>query len=93
MKTALASILAVAFSCSMMPAAHASDDSQLAYQVRKAEALGGVNMSHVMVLTRSGQVTLVGWVDDGLDQVAKAERAATSVAGVTGVDNWLTRGR
>ncbi|MGA7817576.1 BON domain-containing protein [Caballeronia sp.] len=92
MKAALASILAVAFSCSMIPAAHA-DDGQLAYQVRKAEALGGVNMSHVMVLTRSGQVTLVGWVDNGFDQVGKAQRAATSVAGVTGVDNWLTRGQ
>ena len=77
MKAALASILAVAFSCSMIPAAHA-DDGQLAQQVRKAEALGGVNMSHVMVLTRSGQVTLVGWVDDGFDQVGKAQRAATA---------------
>ena len=42
MKVALASILAVAFSCSMIPAARA-DDGQLAQQVRKAEALGGVN--------------------------------------------------
>jgi len=82
----------------MMPVAHADNnststsDSQLAYQVRKAAALSGVNLSHVFVLTRSGEVTLVGWVD-ARDQVAMAERAATSVDGVTGVDNWLTRGR
>jgi osmotically-inducible protein OsmY len=97
MKAALVSTLAVAIFCSMMPAAHADNtsstsDSQLAYQVRKAAALGGVNMSHVFVLTRSGEVTLVGWVDAS-NQVAMAERAATSVNGVTGVDNWLTRGR
>jgi osmotically-inducible protein OsmY len=48
-------------------------------------------MSHVFVFARSGQVTLIGWVDEG-NQVAMAEQTATTVPGVTSVNNQLSLG-
>jgi osmotically-inducible protein OsmY len=96
MKAAFAT-LAVALSCSMMPAAHADSDSTttlspLAHQVRVQAAHDGVGMSHVTVMTRGSEVILVGFVLQR-DEIALAERSARSVDGVTSVDNWLARGR
>jgi osmotically-inducible protein OsmY len=55
-------------------------------------AHAGVRHSHVFVLTRGGDVTLTGWVDD-FNQVPLAGAAAAAVPGVTSVTNWVTRGR
>jgi osmotically-inducible protein OsmY len=92
----IASTLAVLISGVIAPAVHADNDSmatdgQLAHSVRVAFAHSGVGMSHVFVFARSGQVTLIGWVPEG-DQVALAERTATTVPGVTSVNNLLSRG-
>jgi osmotically-inducible protein OsmY len=91
----MASTLAVLISSVFAPAVHADDsmatDGQLAHSVRVAFAHRGVGMSHVFVFARSGQVTLIGWVDEG-NQVALAEQTATTVPGVTGVNNLLSRG-
>ncbi|NML35347.1 BON domain-containing protein [Paraburkholderia antibiotica] len=94
MKTALVSTLALLMSGAIAPAAYAQSDSsttdqQLAHSVRVAEARSGVGMSHVFVLAHSGQVTLVGWVQQR-EHVALAEQSAMSVPGVTSVDNRLT---
>jgi osmotically-inducible protein OsmY len=79
------------------PAVHADTDStatdrQLAHNVRVSAAHSGVSLSHVFVFARSGEVTLIGWVPERT-QVALAERSATSVDGVTSVNNLLSRGR
>lgn len=89
MKLAFASSLALAISCSIVPAAHA--DSSLATQVYRAAARDGVGLSHVFVLTQGSDVTLVGWVSD-FRQVPMLEEAAKSVQGVTSVHNFVTRG-
>jgi hypothetical protein len=89
MKVAFASILALAFSCSVIPAAHA--DSSLANQVYRAAARDGGQLSHVFVLTQGSDVTLVGWVSD-FAQVPLLGRSAMSVQGVTSVNNLVTRG-
>jgi osmotically-inducible protein OsmY len=67
-------------------------DRQIAHSVRVAFARNGVNTSHIFVISRSGVVTLVGWVD-AHEQVALAERSAASVEGVASVNNQLARGR
>jgi BON domain len=95
-KKVIASTLAVLISGVIAPAVHAQTDStatdgQLAHSVRVAFAHNGVGMSHVFVFARSGQVTLIGWVPEG-DQVALAEQTATTVPGVTSVNNLLSRG-
>jgi len=95
MKSVPASALALALSCLILPAAYAQTDggaktatSELGHQVRVALARNGVTLSHVFVLTRSGEVTLVGWVPE-LGQMSLAERVAAAVPGVTSVDNRL----
>jgi hypothetical protein len=90
MKAAIASTLALAISCSIIPVAHA-DSGDLAHQVYGAAARDGVSLSHVFVLTRGGDVTLVGWVPESGQRVL-AEQSAMRVQGVTSVDNWLSSG-
>ncbi|WP_206952184.1 BON domain-containing protein [Trinickia acidisoli] len=90
MKTAFASTLALAVSCSIMPAAHA-ESGDLVRQVYRAAAHDGVGLSHVFVLARGGDITLVGWVPES-EQVPLAEKSAMGVQGVTSVNNLLTRG-
>ena len=90
MKVAFASTLALAISCSVMPAAHA--DSSLATQVYRTAARDGGQLSHVFVLTQGSDVTLVGWVSD-FNQVPLLGRSAASVPGVTSVNNLVTRGQ
>lgn len=97
MKAVITSTLALLLSSAIVPAVHAQTDSraadqQLAGNVRSAAARNGVSLSHVFVFSRSGVITMVGWVPEH-DQVALAERSATSVDGVTSVNNWLARGR
>jgi osmotically-inducible protein OsmY len=91
----MASTLAVLISSVMAPAVHADDstatDGQLAHSVRVAFAHRGVGMSHVFVFARSGQVTLIGWVDERT-QIAMAGETATTVPGVTSVNNQLSLG-
>ncbi|EEA00103.1 hypothetical protein BH160DRAFT_4574 [Burkholderia sp. H160] len=93
MKTVLVSTLVLLASSAIAPAAHAQSDSQtdqqLAHAVRVAEAHAGVGMSHVFVFAHSGRITLTGWVPER-DHVARAEKSAMSVPGVTSVDNWLS---
>lgn len=89
MKVAFASTLALAISCSIVPAAHA--DSSLSRQVYTAAARDGVGLSHVFVLTEGSNVTLVGWVPERT-QIALAEQSAMRVQGVTSVTNWLSSG-
>ncbi|KXU83996.1 transporter [Paraburkholderia monticola] len=94
MKTALVSTLALMIAGAIAPAAQAQGDAQatdqqLAHAVRVAEAHAGVGMSHVFVFAHSGQVMLVGWVQER-DHVARAEQSAMSVPGVTSVDNRLS---
>jgi osmotically-inducible protein OsmY len=96
-KKAIASTLALLIASTIAPAALADTDSsmsdgQLAHAVRVSAARNGVSLSHVFVFARSGQVTLIGWVPERT-QVALAERSATSVDGVTSVNNLLSRGR
>jgi osmotically-inducible protein OsmY len=96
-KQAIASTLALLIGCAFAPAVHADtdpsmSDSQLAHSVRVSAARNGVSLSHVFVFAHSGQVTLIGWVPERT-QVALAERSATSVDGVTSVNNLLSRGR
>ncbi|CAG4897761.1 BON domain-containing protein [Paraburkholderia gardini] len=96
MKTAIASTLAVLISSAIAPAVHAdtgsgATDPQLAHNVRVAFAHSGVDTSHVFVFSRSGQVTLIGWVPER-QQVALAEQSANGVDGVTSVNNLLSRG-
>ncbi|WP_233869936.1 BON domain-containing protein [Paraburkholderia adhaesiva] len=87
MKTAFASSLALAISCSIVPTAHA--DSSLANQIYRAMGNNGVTTSHMFVLTQGGDVTLVGRLPE-LRQVQLADEAAHSVPGVTSVNNQLT---
>lgn len=94
MKTALVSTVALLISGAIAPVALAQGDAQatdqqLAHAVRVAEARSGVGMSHVFVFAHSGQVTLVGWVQER-DHIARAEQSAMSVPGVTSVDNRLS---
>ncbi|MGF6441867.1 BON domain-containing protein [Paraburkholderia youngii] len=93
MKTTLVSTLALLASGAIAPVAYAQDsqatDQQLAHSVRVAEAHSGVGMSHVFVFAHSGQIMLLGFVPER-EHVARAERAAMSVPGVTSVDNRLT---
>jgi osmotically-inducible protein OsmY len=96
-KAVITSTLALLIASSIVPAVHAQTDSraadqQIASNVRSTAARNGVSLSHVFVFSRSGVVTMVGWVPEH-DQVALAERSATSVDGVTSVNNWLARGR
>ncbi|TDN57959.1 BON domain-containing protein [Paraburkholderia sp. BL10I2N1] len=93
MKTAIVSTLVLLISSAIAPAVHAQSDSQvtdqqLVHNVRVAAARAGVGMSHVTVFARSGQVSLIGWVQQR-EHVALAEQSARSVPGVTSVDNWL----
>lgn len=92
MKPFIAS-LALVMASAIAPAAYAqsdaSSDSQLAHAVRVSFARNGVSLSHVFVFARGGQVTLVGWVPE-LQQVSRAERAASTVSGVTAIDNRLS---
>jgi hypothetical protein len=98
----MASTLAVLISSVMAPAVHADDstatDGQLAHSVRVAFAHRGVGMSHVFVFARSGQVTLIGWVDEG-NQIAIGEQPALPwrrtdypLNVVTSMNNLLCRG-
>jgi hyperosmotically inducible periplasmic protein len=65
-------------------------DRLLARSVRKAIAAhGGVVMTRITVLARSGKVTLVGSVPEN-DQIDVARDRAKSVAGVTEVVDNLT---
>jgi osmotically-inducible protein OsmY len=96
-KKAIASTLALLITSTIAPAVHADTDSsasdrQLAQSVRVSAARSGVSLSHVFVFAHSGQITLIGWVPERT-QVALAERSATSVDGVTSVNNLLSRGR
>ena len=97
MKKAIASTLVLLITGAITPAVHADTDSsmsdgQLAHSVRVSAARNGVSLSHVFVFANSGNVTLIGWVPERT-QVALAERSATSVDGVTSVNNLLSRGR
>lgn len=96
-KTVIASALALLISSTVVPAVHAdtgsnATDQQVARDVRVKAARNGVSLSHVFVFSRSGAVTLIGWVPER-GQVALAERSATTVDGVTSVNNLLSRGR
>jgi osmotically-inducible protein OsmY len=95
-KQAIASTLVLLIAGTVAPAVHAEtdpsmSDAQLAHSVRVSAARHGVSMSHVFVFAHSGQVTMIGWVPERT-QVALAERSATSVDGVTSVNNLLSRG-
>lgn len=97
MKTVIASTLALLISSTVVPAVHAdtsssASDQQIARSVRANAARNGVSLSHVFVFSRSGAVTLIGWVPDR-GQIALAERSANTVDGVTSVNNLLSRGR
>ena len=82
---------------SAQPSSHAvarkamrSADRTLSRGVRKAIAKGGgVDLTHLGVVARSGKVTLVGSVPEN-DQIALAAQRAQSVAGVTDVANRLS---
>jgi osmotically-inducible protein OsmY len=96
-KAAITSTLALLIASTIAPAVLADTDSraadrQIEHGVRVAFARNGVNTSHIFVMSRSGVVTLVGWVD-AHEQVALAERSAGSVEGVASVNNQLARGR
>jgi osmotically-inducible protein OsmY len=93
-KTTLVSTLGLLIAGAIAPAAQAQGDAQatdqqLAHAVRVAEARSGVGMSHMFVFAHSGQITLIGWVQER-DHVARAEQTAMSVPGVSSVDNRLS---
>ncbi|WP_296653416.1 BON domain-containing protein [Paraburkholderia sp.] len=90
MKFVIASTLALAMTCSIMPSAHAQSGN-LSRQVYATMARDGAELSHVFVLTQGSDVTLVGWVSD-FAQVPLIGKSAQSVQGVTSVNNWVTRG-
>ena len=97
MKTVIASTLALLMSSTIVPAVYAdtsssATDQQIASHVRSNAARNGVSLSHVFVFSRSGAVTLIGWVPER-GQVALAERSANAVDGVMSVNNLLSRGR
>ena len=97
MKAAITSTLALLISGAIVPAVHANSDPstsdrQIEHNVRAVAARTGVSLSHVFVFSRSGAVTLIGWVP-ARDQVALAEQGAKTVDGVTSVNNLLSRGR
>jgi hypothetical protein len=96
-KTVIASTLALLISSTVVPAVHAdtnssASDQQIARNVRANAARNGVSLSHVFVFSRSGAVTLIGWVPER-GQIALAERSANTVDGVMSVNNLLSRGR
>jgi len=88
--------LALLVSSTLAPAVHAdtasgASDRQIEHDVWASAARNGVGLSHVFVFSRSGEVTLVGWVLEQ-KEVTLAAQSAASVDGVTSVNNLLARG-